>query len=69
MKPDEALWMVIYMARGARQADSVEALLCSEGFLVKRRAVGGPQPDGTFELMVLRSEAMEAQKFLLDNNL
>ena len=27
MKPDEALWMVIYMARGARQADSVEALL------------------------------------------
>ena len=69
MKPDEALWMVIYMARGARQADSVEALLAAEGFLVRRRAVGNAQPDGTFELMVLRSEAVEAQKYILDNNL
>ena len=69
MKPDEALWMVIYMARGARQADSVEALLAAEGFLVRRRAVGNAQPDGTVELMVLRSEAVEAQKYILDNNL
>ena len=70
MKPDDALWMVIYMARGARQADSVEALLTAEGFLVRRRAVGGaPQQEGTYELMVLRSEAVEAQKFLIDNNL
>ena len=69
MKPDEALWMVIYMARGARQPDSVEALLAAEGFLVRRRAVGNAQPDGTFELMVLRSEAVEAQNYILDNNL
>ena len=49
MKPDDALWMVIYMARGARQADSVEALLTAEGFLVRRRAVGNAQQDGTFD--------------------
>ena len=69
MKPDDALWMVIYMARGARQADSVETLLAAEGFLVRRRAVSGTQPDGTFELLVLSSEAVEALKFLLENNL
>ena len=49
MKPDDALWMVVYMARGARQADSIEALLAAEGFLVRRRAVGSAQADGTFE--------------------
>lgn len=69
MKQDDTLWMVIFMARNARQADSVEALLCEEGFLVRRRAVGNAQYDGTLELMVLRSEAVEAQKFLMDNNL
>ena len=62
MKPDDALWMVIYMARGARQADSVEALLTAEGFLVRRRAVGNAQQDGTFELMVLRSEGCGGAK-------
>ena len=69
MKPDDALWMLIYMARGGRQADDVEALLTAEGFLVRRRTVGGLQQDGMFELMVLRSEAVEAQRFLMDNNL
>ena len=44
-------------------------ILVEEGFLVRRRAVGNAQPDGTFELMVLRSEAVEAQKYILDNNL
>lgn len=69
MKSDDALWMVIYIARGDRQADSVEDMLSAEGFLVRRRAVGCPQPEATYELMVLQSEAVEAQRFLLDNNL
>ena len=54
MRPDDALWMVIYMARGARQADSVETLLTAEGFLVRRRAVGNAEPAGPFELTVPR---------------
>ena len=70
MKSDE-LWIVIYMARGIRHADSVEALLTAEGFLVRRRAEGlsEAQSDSMFELMVLRSEAVQAQNFLRDNNL
>lgn len=70
MKSDE-LWVVIYMARGICDADGVEALLTAEGFLVRRRAVGlsEAQSDSMFELMVLRSEAVEAQNFLRDNNL
>jgi len=71
MRQDGALWVIIYVARGARQAENIEALLTAEGFLVRRKSVGGgdSQPDQTFELMVLRSEAVEAQKFLIDNNL
>ena len=70
MRQDGALWVIIYVARGARQAENIEALLTAEGFLVRRKGVGGDsQPDQTFELMVLRSEAVEAQKFLIDNNL
>ena len=72
MRQDGALWVIIYVARGARQAENIEALLTAEGFLVRRKGVGvggDSQPDQTFELMVLRSEAVEAQKFLIDNNL
>lgn len=71
MKSGEGLWIVIYMARGAAQADSVEAALSQEGFLVRRRLAGGhePQSDGVFEIMVLRAEAKEAQAFLIDNGL
>lgn len=71
MKSGEDLWVIIYMARGLSQADSVAAALSAEGFLVQKRLVGGKgsQPDGVYELMVLRSEAKEAQKYLIDNGL
>ncbi len=71
MKTDAAMWVVIYMARGTTQADEVEKLLSKEGFLVRRKLVSGQetQPDCAFEIMVLHSEAREAQTVLMDNNL
>ena len=52
-------------------ADSVENLLQAEGFLVKRRQLdsSASETDGTFELMVLKSEAQEAREFLTDRGL
>ena len=68
---DNAPWMVVYMAHGRRQADNVEALLQSEGFLVKRRQLekSVSDGDGAFELLVLKAEAQEAREVLLEKGL
>ena len=59
MKPDEALWMVIYMARGARQADSVEALTAKQKLLQKQ-----------FDEQAKKAEAAEkALKKMRDNGI
>ena len=70
-KGEDALWLVVYMAHSRQRADNVEALLQAEGFLVKRRRLDGSvsEADGTSELMVLKSEAQEARKFLTDKGL
>ena len=65
MKPDEALWMVIYMARAAL-ARPTAWKRCSlrRDFWCAAGPSGRAQQEGTYELMVLRSEAVEAQRFL-----
>ncbi len=71
MKQAGAVWKVVYVARSAHQAKSVESLLCAEGFLVRTRGAleEEPQPDQIYELLALGSEAIEVRRFLLDNNL
>lgn len=70
-RSDDALWMVVHMAHGRQRADNVEALLQAEGFLVKRRQLDRSvsETDGTYELLVLKSEAQEAREFLMDKGL
>ena len=62
-----ALWRVIYIARGERQASQIEDALLQAGFMVDRRR----QEDGDariedIEIRALDSEAEEARLFLLE---
>ncbi len=66
----ESLWLVVAVAYSQRQADAVEQLLRSEGFLVRVRALDrAVSGSGAFELRVLASEAEEARAFLVDRGL
>ena len=71
MRPNRAaLWRVIYIARGERQAQSIEEALSEAGFLVNRR--DADDPDGRaedIEIKVLDSEAEEARMFLMEQGL
>ena len=65
-----ALWRVIYIARGERQAQSIEDLLSEAGFLVDRRQADSS--DGRtedIEIKVLDSEAEEARLYLMEQGL
>ena len=62
-----ALWRVIYIARGERQASQIEDVLLQAGFMVDRRR----QEDGDariedIEIRALDAEAEEARLFLLE---
>ena len=66
----ESLWLVVAVAYSQQQADAVEQLLRSEGFLVRVRALDrAVSGSGAFELRVLASEAEEARKFLMERGL
>lgn len=66
----EGLWLVVAVAYSQRQADAVEQLLRSEGFLVRVRALDRAiSGSGAFELRVLASEAEEARRFLMEKGL
>ena len=71
MRSDHAaLWRVIYIARGERQARSIEEALRQAGFLVDRRRADAP--DGRaedIEIKVLDAEAEEARLFLMEQGL
>ena len=65
-----ALWRVIYIARGERQAQQIEDLLRQAGFLVDRKR---PDQPGArmedIEIKALDSEAEEARLFLMEQGL
>jgi len=65
-----ALWRVIYIARGERQARQIEDLLREAGFLVDRKRLD--EPDGRtedIEIKALDSEAEEARLYLMERGL
>lgn len=63
-------WMVVYMTHSLQQAEAVERMLTDEGFLVNCRALNrAVSSSGTYELCVLKSEAQEARKLLVENGL
>ena len=65
-----ALWRVIYIAHGEKQAQQIETLLEQAGFMVDRRQ---SSPDATrqedIEIRALDSEAEEARLYLMEQGL
>jgi len=60
------MWTVIYIATNRTQAENMKNLLCSEGILANTRATGGAtvNGDGAYELLVLESEANDANEII-----
>ena len=64
------LWRVIYIARGEKQAQSIEDLLTQAGFLVDRKRYSeGEAHLDDIEIKVLDAEAEEARMFLMEQGL
>ena len=65
-----APWRVIYIARGERQAQTIEDLLLEAGFLVERkRCDEGDDRLEDIEIKALESEAGEARLYLMERGL
>ncbi|MEN6413230.1 MAG: DUF2007 domain-containing protein [Veillonellales bacterium] len=63
------MWTVIYIAQNRTQAEMLKNLLDSEGILAQIRPIGvmSMLGDGSYEILVLESEADEAQVILCQN--
>ncbi len=66
-----AQWKVIHLARSEKHARDILSLLEREGILARSRQVcrAVSSEENYFEIMVLGSEAVEAQQLLIENNL
>lgn len=66
-----AQWKVIHMAHSEKNARDILALLEKEGILARMRQVYRTvsSEENYYEIMVLGSEAVEAQQLLIENNL
>ncbi|MBR0218344.1 MAG: hypothetical protein IJQ33_03995 [Clostridia bacterium] len=66
-----AQWKVIHMAHSEKNANEILALLEGEGILARSKQVYRTvsSEDNYYEIMVLGSEAVEAQQLLIENNL
>ena len=66
-----AQWKVIHMARSEKHAREILSLLEREGILARSKQVYRTvsSEENYYEIMVLGSEAVEAQQLLIENNL
>ena len=65
-----ALWRVIYIARGERQAQQIEDMLTQAGFMVNRRRLPTDETNGEdIEIKALDAEAEEARLYLMEQGL
>ena len=62
-----ALWRVIYIARGEKQAREIEELLTQAGFMVDRKRLTSELSTDDVEIKALDSEAAEARLYLLEH--
>lgn len=60
------MWTVIYIATNRAHAEKIKDLLCEEGILANTRATGvaNATGDGAYEILVLESEANEANEVI-----
>jgi hypothetical protein len=64
------MWTVIYIVAGREQADKIRAALLAGGVLADARPVGmSLAGDGLFEILVLESEAEEANLILCQHTI
>ena len=68
MRSNQALWRVIYIARGEDQARQIEALLSQAGFLCDWKQPHGAHAED-IEIKALESEAEEARTYLMEQGL
>lgn len=66
-----AEWKIIHIAHGEKHAQDILSALEEEGILARSRQVhrAVSSADNDYEIMVLGSEAREAQQLLIENNL
>ncbi len=66
-----AQWKVIHMTRSEKSAKEILSLLEREGILARSKQVYRTvsSEENYYEIMVLGSEAVEAQQLLIENNL
>ena len=69
--PQTAQWKVIHMTRSEKHLNEILSLLEREGILARGKQVYRTvsSEENYYEIMVLGSEAMEAQQLLIENNL
>lgn len=65
----KAIWTVVYIAANRAQAEMFKDILCNEGVLANIRPAGvlSMLGDGMYEILVLESEAEEANMILCDH--
>ncbi|MBR3743362.1 MAG: hypothetical protein IKN04_23380 [Clostridia bacterium] len=66
-----AQWKVIHIAHSEKHAKEILSLLEREGFLARSKQVYRTvsSEDNYYEIVVLGSEAVEAQQLLIESNL
>ncbi len=60
------MWTVVYIAPNQKEAEKLEKMLTTEGFLVKLRTIGLPQANNacSIEILVPESEVDEALEII-----
>jgi hypothetical protein len=60
------MWVVISITRDKAAAEKAKEVLDKEGILVDLRPITKKKEQGTYEILVLESEALEARDILSD---
>lgn len=60
------MWTVIYMANTCGDAERAREILVKEDFLVKIKPISKSNTEGTYQVLVPRSEAEEANSILME---
>lgn len=59
------MWTVVYISSNQKEAEAIRKVLIEEGFLVKLRGIGLPNPvNHSVEILVPESEVDEAMEII-----
>ena len=63
------MWVVVSIAKDKAAAEKAKKILNNEGILVDLRPITKKMELGTYEILVLESEALEARDILSDSGI